>query len=153
MNPPSKVLVVAQDSGLASTLGAWLNEAGCDLEVSKTFDEGREQLEDSPAIVMAEIRLGAYNGLHLALRARAKGIPAVIVGDSNPVTEREAERLGVAYLKATDLKKDEVQLLIRALTNSDDADSNAAPTALPFSVAWAIAVRTSGAAALSRFRH
>ncbi|HEX2462449.1 MAG TPA: hypothetical protein VHJ58_20060, partial [Vicinamibacterales bacterium] len=47
---------------------------------------------------IAEVRLGDYNGLHLALRAKAGNIPALVLGNPDPVLEREAERLGVLYL-------------------------------------------------------
>ena len=51
-----------------------------------------------PSVLIAEVRLGDYNGLHLALRAKAGSIPALVLGNPDPVLEREAERLGVVYL-------------------------------------------------------
>ena len=114
MDQSHKVLVVAQDTRLAMTLVSLLRESGCEPAVTTSYSAGRDQLEAGPAFVMAEVRLGAYNGLHLALRARAKGIPAAVFGDANPTTEREARQVGAAYLNAFDLEKAELQSLLRA---------------------------------------
>jgi DNA-binding response OmpR family regulator len=147
MTQLSRVLVVTSDSHLADTLDAWLTEAGCHADVTRSFVEGREHLECAPAIVVTELRLGAYNGLHLALKARAKGIPAVVVGDGDVAMEREAGSLGAAYLNVTELTKSDVQLLINVLQNrSGDGGGLAALDNLPFSVAWATAIAARGAA-------
>jgi DNA-binding response OmpR family regulator len=114
MNGSHKVLVVAQDTRLAMTLVSWLRESGCEPALTTSYSTGRDQLEARPALVIAEVRLGAYNGLHLALRARAKGIPAAVLGDANPTTEREARQVGAAYLSPFDLEKAELQSLLRA---------------------------------------
>lgn len=114
MDGSHKVLVVAQDTRLAMTLVSWLRASGCEPAVTTSYSAGRDQLEARPAFVIAEVRLGAYNGLHLALRARAKGIPAAVFGDANPTTEREARQVGAAYLNPFDLEKAELQSLLRA---------------------------------------
>ena len=113
MDESYKVLVVARDTQLAMTLVSWLRESGCDPAVTTSYSSGRDQLEANPAFVIAEVRLGAYNGLHLALRARAKGIPAVVCGDANPATEREAREVGAAYLSQFDLENADLQSLLR----------------------------------------
>lgn len=114
MDRSHKVLVVAQDTRLAMTLMSWLRESGCEPALTTSYSAGRDQLEAMPAFVIAEVRLGAYNGLHLALRARAKGIPAAVFGDANPTTEREARQVGAAYFSPFDLEKAELRSLLRA---------------------------------------
>jgi DNA-binding response OmpR family regulator len=114
MNQTHKVLVVAQDTRLAMTLVSWLRESGCEPAVTTSYSAGRDQLDARLAFVIAEVRLGAYNGLHLALRARAKGIPAVVFGEANPTTEREAREVGAAFLSPFDLENAELQSLLRA---------------------------------------
>ena len=96
------------------TLVSWLRESGCETALTTSFSAGRDQLDAGPAIIMAQVRLGAYNGLHLALRARAMGIPAIVLGDADPATEREARMVGAAYLNPFDLEKAELQSLLRA---------------------------------------
>ena len=95
---PLRVLVVAPTSPLAANLVEWLTEAGHEVILVTSFLAGKARLELTPSVLIAEVRLGDYNGLHLALRAKAGGIPALVLGDTDPVLEREAERLGVTYL-------------------------------------------------------
>jgi CheY-like chemotaxis protein len=97
MNPLS-VLVVAPTSQLAANLMEWLTQAGCAVILVTSFSAAKSRLEHRPALVISEVRLGDYNGLHLALRAKASAIPSAVIGDADPVLQREAERLGVAYL-------------------------------------------------------
>ena len=95
---PLRVLVVAPTSPLAASLVEWLTEAGHEVILVTSFLAGKARLERAPSVLIAEVRLGDYNGLHLALRAKAGNIPSLILGNPDPVLEREAERLGVAYL-------------------------------------------------------
>jgi CheY-like chemotaxis protein len=95
---PLRVLVVAPTPPLAANLVEWLTEAGHEVILVTSFLAGKARLEITPSVLIAEVRLGDYNGLHLALRAKAGNIPALVLGNPDPVLEREAERLGVAYL-------------------------------------------------------
>jgi len=95
---PLRVLVVAPTSALAANLVEWLTEAGHEVILVTSFLAGKARLEITPSVLIAEVRLGDYNGLHLALRAKAGNIPALVLGNPDPVLEREAERLGVVYL-------------------------------------------------------
>jgi len=113
MDTPQTVLVVAQDTSLATTLVSWLSESGCRLALTTSYGAGRDQLETKPAMVISQVKLGAYNGLQLALRARAKGIPAVVCGDANSVTEREAQEVGASYMDSANLHKDQLLSLVR----------------------------------------
>jgi CheY-like chemotaxis protein len=95
---PLRALVVAPTPQLAATLLEWLTEAGHEVFLVTSFHAGKVRLEHAPSVLISEIRLGDFNGLHLALRARTNEIPSIVVGNPDPVLEREAERLGVAYL-------------------------------------------------------
>ncbi len=64
-----------------------------DFVVAKTLLEARADF------LISELKLGAYNGLHLAIRAAGQGTPAIIVGDADPVLQAEAERYKAAFLK------------------------------------------------------
>lgn len=95
---PLRVLVVAPTSPLAASLVEWVTEAGHEVILVTSFLAGKARLELAPSVLIAEVRLGDYNGLHLALRAKSSSIPSLVIGNPDPVLEREAERLGVAYL-------------------------------------------------------
>jgi|SRR5688572_18310073 len=126
-----RVIVVTQDAGLAGRLSGWLSEAGLHFVVATTFAAARDLLDTAPAVLIAGVKLGAYNGLHLALRAREKGVPAVIVGDTEICTAREAAQVGAAYLPAADVSNAGVRSLLQAIMPSPDATTF--PVAAPAS--------------------
>jgi FixJ family two-component response regulator len=66
--------------------------------VVSSFAAAKQHLEDRPCLLISEVRLGEYNGLHLALRAQGPGIPVVLVGEPDLVLQREAAQLGAIYL-------------------------------------------------------
>ena len=68
----SQILVVNSDGiRLTHVLNA-LNAAGYRARGASTFEEATRALADrAPDLVIADERLGAYNGLHVILRARA----------------------------------------------------------------------------------
>ena len=92
------VLLVAPNPDVAAGIRQRLIDAGMRVTIVETFVEGREQLHSLPDLLISEVRLGDYNGLHLALRARSSGIPAIVLGKEDAVTEREAEKLGAMYV-------------------------------------------------------
>jgi hypothetical protein len=65
-----------------------------------------------PDLLITELKLGEHNGLHLALRARAKSVPAVVIGEPDPVLERDAFQLGAMFLHAAELGRDEFLSLV-----------------------------------------
>jgi hypothetical protein len=91
----------------------WLSDSGCRPDVTTSYRAGKDHLEQGPMMVISQLKLGAYNGLHLALRALAKGIPTVVFGEANAATQREAEQIGAAYVDSSSLQKDKLQSLIR----------------------------------------
>ena len=99
MAPPKRILVVAPTGSLASELAATLTSAGCAPIVVSNFMAARTLLEERPDFLISELKLGAYNGLHLAIHAAGQGTPAILIGDADPVLEAEAERYKAAYLR------------------------------------------------------
>ena len=119
------VVIVAQNPALATTLLSWLGTAGYELAIVTTFTAAKALLETKPALVISELKLGEYNGLHLALKARAVGIPAIIVGPQDTVLQRDAGDLGATYL-TTVLRRSEVLDLV-----ADRIGAVAMPVDLP----------------------
>jgi len=107
------VLLVAPDPDVAAHTLSQLTDAGLRVTVVGTFSAAREQLQSRPDLLIAEVRLGEYNGLHLALRARSSGIPAIVLGREDAVTAREAEKLGAVYI-AADADRRGLRTAIRA---------------------------------------
>jgi DNA-binding response OmpR family regulator len=94
----TSVLLVAPSPHIAATLVPWLTEAGCQVCVVASFATGKAHLEHNPSLLISEVRLGDYNGLHLAIRAKSRDIPAIVIGERDPALQREAEALGVMYM-------------------------------------------------------
>ena len=121
------VVIVAQNPALATALLSWLGSAGYELAIVTTFAAAKALLETEPALIIAEVKLGEYNGLHLALKARAVNIPAIIIGPHDPVLERDAEDLGAAYVTSV-LRRRHVLDLVAEKLGSTVA---ASPATLP----------------------
>ena len=78
-----------------------VSSLGFHVTVADNFHEALERLRLSPALLLADIRLGEYNGLHLVLRGKAakRDLAAVVtsvVADS--VLQSEAEQLGATFV-------------------------------------------------------
>jgi hypothetical protein len=73
-------------------------ETHFDLHVVPSFEAAKAELIEQPDLLVTEIRLAAYNGLHLALRAQARGIRAIILAPPDRLFQRDAERFGAVYL-------------------------------------------------------
>lgn len=113
-----QALVVVTDPGLGESLADWLAKAGYTPRVVRSFAAARAELDGSPPdLLVAQVKLGAYNGLHLAIRARSRGskMPLILVGDPDPVLQAEAARHHASYLTTA---LDE-QLLIETVTRAE----------------------------------
>jgi CheY-like chemotaxis protein len=80
-----------------------LADAGYDVTVVSTFEEAKRRLASGQplSLLVAAVRLGPYNGLHLALRARAVHPQvAIIITDQtfDIALEREARNIGAVYV-------------------------------------------------------
>ncbi len=118
MNVRRQAIVVVSETGLGETLSEWLSAAGYAARVIRTFAAARAELDGvSPALLVAQIKLGAYNGLHLAIRARSRGskTPVILVGDRDSVLQTEADRLHASYL-TTPLEE---QVLLETLRRAE----------------------------------
>ena len=119
------VVIVAQNPALATTLLSWLGSAGHELAIVTTFAAAKALLDTQPALVISELKLGECNGLHLALRARAVGIPAIVIGPADAVLRKDADDLGATYL-STVLRRSEVVNLV-----AERLGATPMPTTLP----------------------
>jgi CheY-like chemotaxis protein len=81
--------------GLAEMLG----QAGYDVVTAGTFPEARRILRETPPdLLIADVRLGSFNGLQLVISGPRR-IPAIVItGYADAVLEAEARRGGAEYL-------------------------------------------------------
>jgi DNA-binding NtrC family response regulator len=68
---PALIVLVSAHAGTLSRLGARLSSKGPLVAAASSFPPARQLLRAvSPDLLIADIRLAAYNGLHLSILSR-----------------------------------------------------------------------------------
>ena len=95
-------LVVDNDEQMIGLVGNWLSDAGYEVVACSRFEAAREYLAAHPLdALVTNLRLGAYNGLQLALRASRMGAgTAVLVMSAydDVVSRRDAAACGGRFM-------------------------------------------------------
>ena len=94
-------LVVEPSAADAVWMALMLSELGFRVIVSDSFQDARAQLTVPPTLLVTELRLGEYNGLHLVLRGKSSHpqLAAIVTSRiDDPVLYTEAEQLGATYV-------------------------------------------------------
>jgi DNA-binding NtrC family response regulator len=99
---PHTVLIADADrSALAATVRV-VSEAGYLVTAVESFQEAKKRLVMAPPdLLIADVRLGAYNGLQLVIRARAEhpDLGAIVTHTvPDPVLESAVAAEGAVYL-------------------------------------------------------
>jgi two-component system response regulator FlrC len=96
------ILVVEDDVMLLEAVERSFREAGWRVVACSTFEDGREALRTQRfAGLLTDVRLGAFNGLQLAVVARDLHPDMKLIvysGFDDPVLRDEAERIHAIYL-------------------------------------------------------
>jgi DNA-binding response OmpR family regulator len=99
---PTRILLVDDDLPLVQGLSAGLRSGGCEVVGSVSYADARERLRDeSFDVLLTDIRLGAFNGLQLAVIARQSHADLRIIvmsGFDDVVLRAEAAALQADYL-------------------------------------------------------
>ena len=101
MTTSRRVLVVSKNFHQRDQLVRWLASDGYDPVAVGEFKDARRELDaHSPDLLVADVKLDAYNGLHLAIWGRGKGLStrSILIGEPDLVLQKEAERERAAYL-------------------------------------------------------
>jgi len=114
MTSQQRILVVGPSEEMASVVAPWLESAGYELVLKNGFAEARAMVGMRPDLLITEVKLGPYNGLHLAILAGGLGTPAIVIGDRDPVLQIEAEHQSAVYL-TTPVDPAHVLALVRDL--------------------------------------
>lgn len=118
MHRPLRILIVAQSTSISNLLAAWLHPVPYELAVVSQFAAAKVHLDMEPDLLITELKLREHNGLHLALRAQSKSVPAIVIGDPDPVLERDASELGATYMHTSELRHDEFMTVVARLIAS-----------------------------------
>ena len=112
--PACQVLVVQSDRTALEQLVTHLRQLGIDAHGVGSFEGGREQLARRRwDVLVTDVRLGAYNGLQLAVRVRATQHDTLVIltgAGADPALEAEAAALQAHYL--ADATTDMVAILV-----------------------------------------
>lgn|SRR5262249_18834128 len=100
--PVRRVLLVDDDESLLNALQRALAEGGLEVVAHTSFEPARDAIRSEQFdAVLTDVRLGAFNGLQLAVVARQQHprIPIIIFsGFDDPVLRAEAAAIGADYL-------------------------------------------------------
>jgi DNA-binding response OmpR family regulator len=94
-----RVLIVEDNDATRTGLSELLARAGYRTQSTRSFEEGsRAMRDDPPDLLIADVRLGAYNGLQLLVTS-PKRVPTIIMtGFPDPVLEADARHLGAQFI-------------------------------------------------------
>jgi DNA-binding NtrC family response regulator len=98
----TSVLIVDPDGASRDEMVRWLTSAGYAARAARSFGEARRMLGTAaPRVLIATLRLGAFNGLHLVITGRTEH-PAmraiVLTATDDPGVADEARRVQAACL-------------------------------------------------------
>jgi two-component system, response regulator RegA len=97
-----KILIVDDDPSLLEALERSFQEAGEDVVAHSTFEQARKALQTTQFdALITDVRLGAFNGLQLAVIGRDTypNIRLIVFsGFDDPVLRTEAEHVGATYI-------------------------------------------------------
>jgi CheY-like chemotaxis protein len=129
----SQVLLVESDSQASSVISGALGDAGFTVTALASFEEATVSAAKSrPDLLIAGVRLGRFNGLHLAARFRADypGLPIIILGhEGDVVLAAEAIQLRARFVPKTTAPR-------RLLSFVDDLLAGRAPRDLVSTRRW-----------------
>ena len=99
---PQRILIVDDDESLLSVVSLAFQKAGREVVSCTSFEEARQQLREGRFdVLLTDVRLGAFNGIQLAVIGRDihPGMQIIVFsGFDDPVLRQEAEHLGASYV-------------------------------------------------------
>jgi DNA-binding response OmpR family regulator len=94
-----RILVVDDDESYLVGMKELLELRGHEPLLARTFEEGQRALQaEAPDFLIADVRLGPFNGLQLLAMGQVR-IPTIVVsGFDDPVLHADARAFGADYL-------------------------------------------------------
>lgn len=128
-------LVVDPTDDAVGTVSA-LSYAGFTVTLTDNFEMAKRLLTRlSPLVLVTEVRLGAYNGIHLALRcSMAPTRVTVVVTSSFPdaIQQRDVEAIGATFVQKPFTAADLKAAIFRTALRRPKADGTFEPVHAPF---------------------
>jgi DNA-binding response OmpR family regulator len=103
MKLPYRLLVIDDDENALCGMGELLREAGHDVTTTPSYEEARQLLSvGSYDLLITDVRLGSFNGLHLVMKIRTESPETAIIimtAYDNSLMELEARRYNAALVR------------------------------------------------------
>ena len=116
-----KLLIVDDDVGLLDAMQRALRDSLRTVVACDSFEKARQMLKDQAFdALITDVRLGAFNGLQLAVMARDMYPDMRLIvfsGFDDPVLRADAEQIGAAYLVKPVASVDLLKLLEKPAAN------------------------------------
>jgi DNA-binding NtrC family response regulator len=113
-----------------------LTDAGFRVTATDNYLDAKAVLTTQPPLVLvAEVRLGAYNGLQLALRARTSTPQVTVIvtsGYADSVLQRDAERAGATFAQKPLEAAELLAAVYRTILRPQPASGVPEPIRAPF---------------------
>lgn len=94
-----RVLIVEDNDATLTGLSELLKRAGYNTYATRSFEEGaRTMREEAPDVLLADIRLGPFNGLQLLVTSPTRVPTIIMTGYPDPVLEADAVHLGAQFI-------------------------------------------------------
>jgi DNA-binding response OmpR family regulator len=126
---PPRILIVDDNEEYLTGINELLKLQGYEPLLARTFGEGQRALrEDAPDLLIADVRLGPFNGLQLIATGQVR-IPTIVVsGFDDPVLQADAKAFGADYLVKPIETADLLALIDRRLAAVAAPNESAPPT-------------------------
>jgi DNA-binding NtrC family response regulator len=96
------ILIVDDEPAVLKVLTRWLEQEGYDVVTCGRYEDARQYLRNEvPLVLVTDVRLGAYNGLQLAMMLHDRDPDArtlVLSAFDDPTIRHETERIGATFL-------------------------------------------------------
>ncbi len=149
MGQGKAVLIVSESEKRATRFSAMLANAGYRVTIADTFDAAKKQLALGPRLVITDLKLGAYNGLHVALRAKVAGTPTIVLGPPDSVLSRDAAALDAIYLPE---EAPDQEILEMAEQLLDEKRRSGNGWGMGLALVWNLSTARAGAGRRTSFR-
>src|SRR5207249_2130679 len=98
----TQILLVEDEDIVLRLMARWLKEEGHDVATCSRYEDARRYLAtETPAALITDVRLGAYNGLQLAMLVhdRRPDVPILVLSAfEDPQLKDETARLGAMFV-------------------------------------------------------
>jgi DNA-binding NtrC family response regulator len=113
-----RAVLVDDDQSLLNALTRLLRDAGCEVTAFDRFEDAKRHLASIqvPDVLITDVRLGAFNGLQLALMRKVdhpEMTTVVLTGYDDPVLRKDAEAAGALYVNKATLPSGLIEALRR----------------------------------------